>query len=346
VRLKRLSSEEYQSAVGLLPGGGPGLLAAVADHWRWAVWRHGPCAQASITRQIQSRLDAAGVERTAAKEATAEALSELLRVGDIAKVQSSHGTYLVPVEPVLVRLGDETSALIGSLPTRLARCDLCRLGSSVTRFFSPEDAEVVVALQRAGAVEWPLRALVGRPGLLARKWTGMVGRPASLGDAWLALTAELGQDALPVSAPERLRIVAGNPGGYLGRPDEGSGRWEAPVSDGVWVGIRPGQGEAHLIPILAFVQDGGVRSVDLADREEFRWALIARGASLDMREVARTEPGVETEIIQCSFEPPKQVRRLLAVCGAQTGTWRWEVHRDALDAVEQILSDLGVMLLR
>ena len=335
---------EYRELVGLPTDDGPGLVAAVADHWRWAIWRHGPCAQGGVTRHLRSRLEAAGVEREQAKTATARALEALLDLGDIARARSSHGIYLVPVEPRMVPLGDETSALIGTLPTRLARCELRQLEGGVARFFSPRDAEVVAALQRAGAVDWPLRALVGTPEVLRRAWGSPTGEPSSLEDAWPALVAELSTNALPVPSTERLRVVAGAPGSYFGSPEESNGRWSMPLLDGAWVGVRPGQVPGHHIPILALVEDGAVSCVDLADDEERQWALVARGVSLHAREVAVAELGNGTWIIQCTFWPPRQVRRLLSVCGARTGTWRWEVHLDALENVERALVTLGVSL--
>lgn len=339
--LRVVSADEFRGALILDAADDMTLRQVVADHWRWAVWRLGLTSQGVITRHLRARLEVADVPAERAQEVIRGALEGLLEVGDVAKVRASAATYLAPVEPRIIPMGDTTSALVGSLPTRLVRATLSHHDGSLARWFSSTDATAVAALQRAGALEWPLQAWVGVPYILARR--GAAEPQRSLDAAWHALVHRLSGESLRVDQPERLCVVGGEPDTYFGFAHELSGRWKAPSIPGAWVGRRPGQREGHTHPTLVFVnEDGAVRCADFHDEEEYSWALLARGAACGSKEVIRLEVQDGRVAVRCSFPPPPQVRRLLSLCGAPKGPWRWTTTEEVRPQLERVLQSLGI----
>ena len=67
------------------------------------------------------------------------------------------------------------------------------------------------------------------------------------------------------------------------------------------------------------------RTVDLYDKDEWRWALIARGLYFETPEILKTSEGQ----VQVSFPLPKQLESALSLLGTNVGGWQWNVYNGA-----------------
>ena len=337
-----MSQEEYRRALGLADNGE--LVQDVADMWRWWTWRLGLCSQGHVSRQLRRRLSAAGVPEAEAEQATAESLEAVLEVGDISRVRIASGVSLAPNNPHLLPLADDVCALVGGLPSRLCPAQpLYHSSNSVVRWL-PREPSTLSALQSEGVTERSLEAWIGIPRLLTRSWHSGERGPATLAAAWRALEQELMEGANLAARPDQLVVVNGAPGARFGSPGErGRGRWGPPTEAGAWIGRRPGHGPGHMHPVLVIVgEDGQVRMADLHDQEDATWALIARGAAVGRREVVQLSRAGKSLLANCSFPPPRQVRRLLSICGARAGSWSWAIIEAVHPTIKRALARLDI----
>lgn len=348
MKIKLLDEVEYGYLFGLsVDQADERLEATLADHWRWTVWRNGISLQSRITLSIHQRLEAAGFVIERARGLTKSARENLIQLGEITEVSIAGTTQIAPTSPRLIRLGDDTSALVGALPTRLVEADL---GESLVRRFSPKDVEVVSALSEAGANEyWPLGDWATSARFPRSPHFLSLEPLASISTAWKSLEEVLKNRAQPVSDLSLIRILAGPPGAFFGPPfgAGASGRWGHPDKHGIWIGRRRGYQDNHHYPILVFVNpDGSVKSADFYDEEEYRWAVVTMGVENGAREIVRfLDKGPFLEA-HCSFPPPLPLKRLLTLCGDRVANWVWALSKDVYPELEKLIEVLGASCLQ
>jgi hypothetical protein len=343
MKIELLDELEYGNLFGLsVDQADEELVATLADHWRWAVWRNGISLQGRITFSIHQRLEAVGFVMERARELTKSARENLIQLGEIAEVSVAGTTQIAPTAPRLIRLGDDTSALVGALPTRLVEADL---GESLVRRFSPKDVEIVSALSEAGATDyWPLGDWATSARFPSSPHFSSLMPLASITAAWKIVEEELRNESQPVSDLNTLRVLCGCQGTFFGRPFEpgNEGRWEKPHRPGVWIGRRRGYQENHSRPTLVFVdQDGGVKSADFYDEEEYRWAVVAMGVENGASEIVRFFDKGDLIEAHCSFPPSLPLKRLLTLCGDRVAAWAWALPKDVYPELEKLLEVLG-----
>lgn len=344
MKIELLDEVEYGNLLGLsVDQADEKVEATLADHWRWAVWRNGISPQGRITFSIHQRLEAIGFVMERARELTKSARENLIQLGEIVEVAIAGTTQIAPTSPRLIRLGDDTSALVGALPTRLVEADL---GESLVRRFSPKDVKIVSALSEAGATDyWPLSDWATSARFPSSPHFSSLKPLTSITIAWQMVEEELRNESQPVSDLNTLRVLCGCPGTFFGRPFEpgNEGRWEKPLRPGVWIGRRRGYQENHSRPILVFVdQDDGVKSADFYDEGEYRWAVVAMGANSGVHEVVRFFEEGNLMEAHCSFPPSLPIKRLLTLCGDQVAAWTWALSKDVYPELERLLEIQGI----
>jgi hypothetical protein len=67
------------------------------------------------------------------------------------------------------------------------------------------------------------------------------------------------------------------------------------------------------------------RFLDLYDKEEWCWALLARGKLLGSEELIRSD----NSRVELTFPLPPQLKLALDLLGTGTGAWVWEVAQGA-----------------
>jgi hypothetical protein len=344
MKITSVNQKEYGAIFGIgTDQSDSSLEIALADQWRWAVWRNGLCVQGQVTYSLHQRLGAAGFAPDHAKALTRRSRERLLQLGEIVEVSVAGTIQLAPTPPRLIRLGERTSALVGALPSRLVEADL---GDDFVRRFSHRDAGTVTALTQAGAVDyWPLSEWVLSNRLPFSPRLQLIRQLADESNAWKLVEGKLREEAQPASDLNTLRVLGGDPGNFFGRAFEpgNEARWEKPHRPGVWIGRRRGYQDNHHHPILVFVdQDGGVKFADFSSEEEYRWAVIAMGANCGVHETVRFFEKGDLMEAHCSFPPSLPIKRLLTLCGDQVAAWTWALSKDVYPELERLLEILGI----
>jgi hypothetical protein len=265
-----------------------------------------------------------------------QVLDQMVSLGECEEVYLDGEKYLAPAEPRWLPTGNGLGVYLGLAPPP---SDLLVSGSPEVaplsivqrvRVATEEDEAVleVAGIRKTSIAEWlsPLGYLAH----VARRVRHTVRSDQfSLTRYWEILEASLVDEGLPAGSDAELRIVAGEPGGFFGSHDavDIEGRWAQEVDYGVWCGFRRGYGDAHWHPVIVAADEGMYRLLDLHDRDEWHWALLARGFSLGPKEVVDRSSGS----VGLTCPVPAQLRTAMSIVGARTGPWAWQFPPDAPD---------------
>jgi len=292
------------------------------------------------------RLAALSILEDDARALVADALKQLLHLGDIAKVRSRGQLRLARVRPTWFRLSERTGVLVGTIPSSTIGYEL-QSAESASRRFSLGDSELRAVLQEQGVVASTLEAWVGTPGFrrsLLR--LGLEGEH-ELRCLWPRIIERVEREGLPLASPESAVIVTGRPGEFFGRPtavSTSSGRWTAASQPGAWLGRRRGFDERDLRPMAVLIDSNEqARMCDLFDDDEFCWCLLSRGVVQDQREqVIVTRSDSPTVQVTCPL--PRQLQRLLLLYGHRLDGWAWQVTDEVADALVDLVERFGLMV--
>ncbi len=311
--LEVLDQNILRQRLGFEPsaGGMPGV-GSIAEAVRTCIrlWRSP--ARARVTEYIRRQLIATGFEAEQVRDCVADVIDALIDIGDVTVARIDGRTCLVLSRSNWVNIGDATYVGLGKVPQESGiAIDSCRFARTASTV--PPTATPMNFFDWLGPGDFRSH--------LRRRSKSQTG--GSIGDFWDFLTIALEQEGTPID-PTQLRAVVASPSvnGYFGRVSfEGvSGRWTSSVPKGTWCGVRPGRNPQEWHPVVATVDGSESRVLDLYDRDEWKWALLARGVSLGMPERSSWQNGV------LAFEHPipaqfTRALRLLGEPGRRGWTW-------------------------
>ena len=297
--------------------------SSIANLLRKAMSRWGLSPKRNVTHYAREQLKAAGID---AGPTVSRILERLKMFGECDEVFVGHEPYLAPSEPRWIRTGVRTGVFLGPSgpPENIVPGNIKPSNDIAQRIILNSDDDVA-ELQAAGireisVAEWltPLDSLehvARRMSIPARS------DRINLETFWHILTNALIAQGLPLSESAEVRVLSGGPGGFFGRHNAQTleGRWDGQVPDGVWCGVRRGYGETHWHPIIVTSDGASRRSLDLFDFDEWNWAIIARGRSLNSEEVIAREAGT----LKATFPLPKQIKTAFDLFGNRVSPWTW-----------------------
>ncbi len=327
--LETITKGQLAAELGILTADGDVSERAVAGLLRAPLRRWGLSPRREVLRYAREQLRACGVEDL---DAVPRVLSRLVALGECEEVFVGHERYVAPAEPRWMPVGNGMGALlsVGELPEGIRPITPADHRDIVRRFFVESDEEAAT-LHVAGVTETTVEDW-RTPAAYVRHASRRLRRPArteavGLSDFWDVLVRALSQEGLPRGPNAELRTVSGEPGGYFGRHDAAKpeGRWSEDAQDGIWCGFRRGYGDSHWHPVLVAVDGHERRALDLYDQDEWRWALLARGAAVGAAEVVRRED----QTVVFTFPIPIQLSAAMQLVGVRSGAWSWELHPGA-----------------
>jgi hypothetical protein len=311
----------------------------VADLIRQAVGRWSLVRRAAVRRFVESNLAAVVMNDEVSLDRVGVAIERLCELGEIEAVVVGEPVPMSevvdsPLEAASAAPGTYVAATLSRYLCCNERILLCGASEplplafewfgdadeavSIARWARAGDA-MVAQLEDLGFRQMEVEDWFGAPGWLdyiERRRAGSGGQLYGLGEI---LKEGLEEFGAPVSDAARYALIGGTPGEFFGRPERRDGRWRPGdvAPDGTWCGVVKGYGERHLRPVVVEAKGGRVvRSLDLFDFDELRWALLARGCT-DRYEVIRVVEGG----LEMTFPWPSQWRRVAALC--RTEGWRW-----------------------
>ena len=296
---------------------------AIANLLRKALSRWGLCLERNLMRYAREQLKAAGVD---AGHVLRRVLERLKAFGECDEVFVGHERYLAPAEPRWLRAGDGVGVFLGPSgpPEGIAPVEMTHSNDILQRIILDSDDDIA-QLQASGDREISIQEWLLPLHFFEHAARRMNRPPRSdrfhLADFWLLLTNAAIDHGLPLSNDADVRVLSKGPGGFFGRHDAHAveGRWTEEVPEGVWCGVRRGYGETHWHPIIVTSDGASRRSLDLFDFDEWNWAIIARGRSLNSEEVIAREAGT----LKATFPLPKQIKTAFDLFGNRVSPWTW-----------------------
>ena len=328
--VKTITRVDLARELGYLDADGNPSECAIAQLIRDALGRWGLCPRRSLFNHARNQLHAADVMT----DAVPRVLERLVFLGECEEVLVGYEVYVAPAEPRWVASGNGLAVLLGavvppSATPRLATLDPFDVAVRI-RIDSEEQAAALSAygIREVSLAEWlhpiDFKRLAGR-----RAGSAIRNDKCDLASYWEGLERAISVEGLLLGPDAEVRAVVGEPGGFFGRQTAptAEGRWREELPDGVWCAYRRGYGESHWLPILVAVDGSERRSLDLFDKEEWHWALLARSHAVGPAEVCRPSGG---EML-VTWPLPAQLRAAMDIIGIPTGRWRWNVAEDAPD---------------
>jgi hypothetical protein len=298
--------------------------AALANVLRAPLTRWGLSPRRTILRYAREQLIAAEIDGASD---VSRVLDRLLALGECDEVYIGHERYVVPAEPRWISTTDGVAVFLSAsaLPA-----DINRLGTSSTQDIAQRiqvkseddlDQLQLAGIRQISIEEWlsPLHML----GHATRRMRQTVrSDEITLIRFWEMLLAGLADEGLPLSAEAELRVLTGPPGDFFGHHDAVAveGRWATTPPDGEWCAFRRGYGEKHWHPVIVSVDGENRRALDLFDRDEWHWALLARGRKNGSDELVTHANGT----LQTTFPAPLQMQCAMDLFGVRRGPWTWE----------------------
>ena len=326
--LETITRVDLARELGYLDAHGNPSERAIAQLMRDGLGRWGLCPRRALLKHARNQLRAADV----LTDAVPRVLERLVFLGECQEVLVGHEVYVAPSEPRWVPSGNGLAVLLGaaiapsSVPT-LATLDPFDVAVRI-RVDSEEHAATLSAhgIREVSLAEWlhpfGFIRLTGR-----RAGSPIRNDKCDLATYWGTLEKAIGEEGLLLGPDAEVRAVVGKPGGFFGRQaaPTAEGRWTEDLPDGVWCAYRRGHGESHWLPTLVAVDGGDRRSLDLFDKEEWHWALLARSHAVGPVEVCHQSNG---EML-VTWPLPAQLRAAMDIIGIPAGRWRWRIAEDA-----------------
>lgn len=323
--LRTLPRAELSAYLGYLDDEGNPSDRATADLLRGPLNRWGLSPKRAVLEYARAELRACGIEDVSG---VPRILQRLVELGECDSVYVGHEPYLAPATPRWIPVGGDLAVYLGAgePPGDLTVTDRSHL--DIVRRVRVDADENVTTLALAGAQETSLAEWL-MPLHYVRHVSRRMRQPVrsdkvSLIRFWELLETECTAEGLSLASDARVRVVGGRPGGYFGRyySVEPEGRWTSEPEEGMWCGYRQGYGEAHWHPCIISIAGHDRRMLDLYDKDEWRWALLARGRCTGAEETVRSE----REAVRLDFPAPNQLRAAMDILGKRSGSWAWEVN--------------------
>ena len=328
--LEPISRDQLRSTLGLPSDDGNVAMRALADLIRSPLSRWGLSPQSAILQYVRDQLKAAGIVHHTSPS-PARVLTNLVRLGECARVSIRHEKYIAPAPPKWIRTGRESAALlsVSPRPEGVSKRVVESNGEDIVRRIWVRGDEDIAALRVAGIQESSIEDWL-QPHEYLIYASQRKGRPVrddelSVAKYWELLVSDVGDRGLPMSADAVVRAVTGEPGGYFGRASAATceGRWSERIPEGVWCAYRRGYSDGHWHPIVLTVDGGQRRALDLFDHDEWRWALLGRGHSIGAHEhIERSDSKMRLK-----FPGPDQLVAAMDILGPRTNAWSWAVSK-------------------
>ena len=329
--LKTIRKAQLAKDLRIIDESGRTSERAIADLLRAPLMRWGLSPKRAVLRYARDQIGAAGVDDPAIMQ---NVLRQMICLGECDEVHVGHESYIAPAEPRWMSVGEGVGVYVGVFdpPEGISRMHNVNQRDIVQRIRigSDDDAALlhVAGVREVSIAEWlcPINYLRHAARRLRRP---VRSDTVTLGGFWELLQNEIAKEGLPLSSDAEVRVLTGEPGQFFGRHDalEPEGRWTATAPDGVWCAFRRGYGETHWHPALIAVNGDERRSLDLYDRDEWDWALLARGKNSNLDEVFHASSGS----IKLTFPLPEQLSAAMDLLGPRTTPWGWELQPDAPD---------------
>ena len=332
--LESITRDEYAREIGLISDAGEFSERGLADLLRSPLARWGLSSKAKLLSYARIQLEAAGLRDQTSGQVT-RVLRRMVRLGDCVEIRIDGAAYIAPAQPQWIRSGHESAALLGVEPVPDGIVERVPDGWSmdIVRRIVVRNDQDLAALRIAGVRETSLEEWL-RPHeyvlhAMRRKSQLIRSDELSLAQFWELLVSALQEEGLPLGSDGEVRLVSGEPGEYFGKhySETCEGRWTEVVSDGIWCAYRRGYSQAHWHSIIVAIDGGHLRALDLYNRDEWCWALLARGRSTRAEERVRRRDGV----VQLSFPAPDQFVAAMDLMGPRLSGWSWEVNEGAPD---------------
>ena len=330
--LEIITKAQLANDLGLLDSSGQISEYTVANLLRAPLNRWGLSPKRTILKYAREQLRAGGRDDVSCVPII---LERLVTLGECAEVHVGNEVYIAPAEPRWIPVGNGMGAYLGvtDLPRGVYRVPTGEHGNIVQRICVALDDDAA-RLHIAGIREVSISVWLS-PFDYLRYASRRMRQPVksdtfTLTSFWEMLETALAEEGLPLSANAELRVVTGKPGQFFGHHDstKPEGRWTTVVPDGVWCAFRRGYSETHWHPTVIAVDGQELRSLDLYNLDEWRWALLARGKRFGSEEVVLTE----SHRVQLTFPPPNQLAAAMDLLGVSSKPWNWDLNPGAPDA--------------
>lgn len=332
--LESITRSSYAREIGLISDEGEISLRGMADLLRTPLSRWGLSSKARLLSYARSQLEAAGL-RDQASGQIVTVLRHMVLLRDCVEVRIEGEPYIAPAQPQWIRTGDESATLLGVEPVPDGIGERVTAGwrRDIVRRIVVRNDQDLAALRIAGVRDTSLEEWLQPFGYLQhamRRESRLIrSDELSLAQFWKLLVSALQEEGLLLGNDAEVRLVCADPGDYFGKhySEACEGRWTEVATDGVWCAYRRGYNQAHWHPIIVAIDGGHLRALDLYDRDEWCWALLARGKSTGAEERVECRDGV----VQLSFPAPDQFVAVMDLLGQRRSGWSWRVNDGALD---------------
>ncbi len=329
--LETISRAQFTDDLALLDAAGGVSQRAIAGLLRRALNRWGMSPKRAAAGYAADQLRAAALDDVSVVRTV---IQRMVSLGECDEVRIGHEVYLAPAAPRWIHAGDRVAAYLAtSRPPEGMSLLPCTDHCDIVQRIRVETDDDAALLQAAGAREESLSDWLAPLDYLRHAGRRMR-RPARSDDVtlvrfWELLEAALVEEGLPLGADAEVRALAGTPGEFFGRHDaaEPEGRWTVSPPDGVWCAYRRGYGDSHWHPIILAVDGSDRRGLDLYDRDEWCWALLARARRSGAEEEVRSECGH----VHVTFPAPAQLLAAMDIVGSPSAAWSWNVLPGAPD---------------
>ena len=332
--LESITRESYAREIGLISDAGEISIRALADLLRLPLARWGLSSRVKVLSYVRTQLEAAGL-RDQASGQLVKVLRQMVRLKECVEVHIDGEAYIAPAQPQWIRSGYRSATLLGVEPVPDGiveqfpgtwRRDIVR------RIFVRNDQEQadlhLAGVRETSPEEWvrPNEYLLHA---MRREARLIRSDELSLAQFWELLVSAVQEEGLPLGSDSEIRIVTGEPGEYFGRhySEACEGRWTEGAVDGIWCAYRRGYNQAHWHPIVVAIDGIYRRAMDLYDKDEWRWALLARGKSYGAEEIVECRD----DVVQLNFPAPDQFVAVMDLLGQRRSGWSWRVNDGAPD---------------
>ena len=332
--LETIKRDDYAREIGLIAVDGAiserGLTALV----RLPLARWGLSTKAAVLGYARNQLEAAGLREQASQQVGRQ-LEKLVLLRECERVWIDGEEYLAPAQPIWLRTGRDSASLLGvaPIPDGIVEQPLDQGTKDIVRRILVRNEQDLAALRVAGVREMSFDEWLQPVGFRSHA-ERRLGRPIrsdafSLADFWNLLAAAVQDEGLPLGDDAEVRIVSGPPGTYFGKHDseQCQGRWSEDASNGVWCAYRRGYSQAHWHPMILAIDGSHRQALDLFDRDEWCWALLARGNATGEPENSEWHDGV----VQVHSPSPNQLIAGMDLLGPRRSPWSWLVNDGAPD---------------
>ena len=332
--MESITRESYAREIGLISDAGEISVRGLADLLRLPLARWGMSTRAKVLSYARTQLEAAG-RRDQASGPLTNVLGHMVSLKECVEVSIDGEAYLAPSQPQWIRSGYRSATLLGVEPVPDGIVEQFPDGwrsDIVRRIFvrnDQEQADLRIAGVRETSLEDWLRPNEYLLHAMRREARLIRSDELSLTQFWELLVSAVQEEGLPLGNDAEVRFVCGDPGDYFGKhhSDACEGRWTEVAADGVWCAYRLGYNQAHWHPIIVAIDGVHRRAMDLYDKDEWRWALLARGKSSGAEEIVECRD----DVLQLNFPAPDQFVAVMDLLGQRRSGWSWRVNDGAPD---------------